>query len=108
MWITFLRRFWGVFWGGFLEPTGPGAGVRGLFSAEGVPLARWASGNFDFFRGFFAFLARFLPVLGPYFALFPSMPCAYLYVNNFFPARLAWDLLGGGFNAEGAESAEGD
>ncbi|MBA7569048.1 hypothetical protein ES708_10785 [subsurface metagenome] len=28
----------------------------------------------------------------PFFALFPSMPCAYLYVNNFFPASLAWDL----------------
>ena len=60
--------------------------------ADGVLLVRWASANFDFFRGFFAFLVRFLPVFVPFFALFPSMPCAYLYVNNFFPASLAWDL----------------
>ena len=26
---------------------------------------------------------RFLPVFVPYFALFPSMSCAYLYVHNF-------------------------
>jgi len=69
--------------GGFLEATGPGASVRGDFSADGVPLVRWASGNFDFFRGFFLFLERFLPVFVPFFALFPSMPCAYLYVHNF-------------------------
>jgi len=81
--------------GAFLEATGPGASVRGLFSAEGVLLVRWASANFDFFRGFFTFLVRFLPVFGPYFALFPSMPCAYLYVNNFFPVSLAWNVRGG-------------
>jgi len=92
LWITFWREFWGVFWGGFLEPIGPGAGVRADFSAEGVLLVRWASANFDFFRGFFLFLDRFLPVFVPYFALFPSMPCAYLYVSNFFPVSLAWDL----------------
>ncbi|MGB2755375.1 MAG: hypothetical protein WBD75_05915, partial [Phycisphaerae bacterium] len=76
LWITFLREFWGVFLVGFLEPTGPGAGVRGFFSADGVPLVRWASGNFDFFRGFFLFLVRFLPVFVPFFALFPSMSWA--------------------------------
>jgi hypothetical protein len=92
LWITFWRRFWGVFLGGFWEPTGLGAGFRGFFSADGVVLARWASANFDFFRGFFTFFDRFLPVFGPYFALFSSMSCAYLYVNNFFPASLAWDL----------------
>ena len=92
LWITFLRRFWGVFLGGFLEATGPGAGFRGVFSADGVLLVRWASANFDFFRGFFTFLVRFLPVFRPYFALFPSMPCAYLYVNNYFSASLARDL----------------
>jgi hypothetical protein len=70
--------------GDFLEVTGPGAGVRADFSAEGVLLVRWASANSDFFGCFFAFLARFLPVFRPYFALFPSMSCAYLYVSNFF------------------------
>jgi len=78
--------------GGFLEPTGPGAGVRGVFSADGVLLVRWASANFDFFRGFFAFFDRFLPVFVPNFALFPSMPCAYLYVNNYFSVSLAREL----------------
>ena len=96
LWITFWRRFWGVFLGGFLEPVGPGGGARGDFSADGVLLVRWASANFDFFRGFFAFFDRFLPVFVPNFALFPSMPCAYLYVNNFFPASLACRLLKGG------------
>ena len=92
MWITFLRRFWGVFLGGFWEPIGPGAGVRADFSAEGVLLVRWAGANFDFFRGFFPFLVRFLPVFRPYFALFSSMSCAYLYVNNYFSASLAWNV----------------
>jgi len=101
LWITFWRRFWGVFLGDFLEATGPGASVRGDFSADGVPLVRWASADFDFFRGFFAFLGRFLPVFGPYFALFPSMPCAYLYVNNYFSASLACRLLQGGIGERG-------
>jgi hypothetical protein len=89
LWITFWRRFWVGFLGGFLEPIGPGGGVRGFFSADGVLLVRWASANFDFFRGFFAFLVRFLPVFVPFFALFPSMPCAYLYVHNFPPTRVS-------------------
>ena len=75
-----------------MEPIGPGASARADFSADGVLLVRWASANFDFFRGFFLFLDRFLPVFVPYFALFSSMPCAYLYVNNFFSVSLAWDL----------------
>ena len=82
-----------VFLGDFLQATGPGAGVQGVFSADGVPLVRWASANFDFFRGFFTFLDRFLPVFVPYFALFPSMSCAYLYVNNYFSVSLACRLL---------------
>jgi len=81
--------------GDFWEPIGPGAGVRGLFSADGVLWVRWASANFDFFRGFFTFLVRFLPVFGAYFALFPSMSCAYLYVNNYFSVSLAWNVRGG-------------
>ena len=81
--------------GDFWEATGLGASARADFSAKGVLLVRWASGNFDFFRGFFLFLDRFLPVFVPYFALFPSMPCAYLYVNNFFPVSLAWNVQGG-------------
>jgi len=89
MWITFWREFWGVFLGDFWEPTGPGAGVRGDFSADGVLLVRWASADFDFFRGFFTLLDRFLPVFVPYFALFPSMSCAYLYVHNFLPANVS-------------------
>jgi len=92
LWITFLGEFSGVFSGDFWEATGPGASARADFSADGVLLVRWASGNFDFFRGFFLFLVRFLPVFVPYFALFPSMPCAYLYVNNYFSVPLAWDL----------------
>ena len=75
--------------GDFWEATGPGASARGLFSADGVLLVRWASGNFDFFRGFFVFLARFLPVFVPFFALFPSMSCTYLYVHNFPRTRVS-------------------
>jgi len=93
LWITFWRRFWGVFWGDFLEAIGPGAGARGVFSADGVPLVRWASADLVPFSTFFTFLGRFLPVFVPFFALFPSMPCAYLYVNNFFPVSLACRLL---------------
>ena len=69
--------------GSFLEPIGPGASAGGDFSADGVLLVRRASGNFDFFRGFFTFLVRFLPVFVPNFALFPSMSCTCLYVHNF-------------------------
>jgi hypothetical protein len=58
-----------------------------------VLLVRWASANFDFFRGFFLFLGRFLPVFVPFFALFSSMSCAYLYVNNYFSVTLAWNVL---------------
>ena len=90
-----------------MEATGPGAGARGDFSADGVPLVRWASANFDFFRGFFLFLGRFLPVFVPFFALFPSMPCAYLYVNNFFPVSLACRLLKFVLTAKYAKGAEG-
>ena len=78
--------------GDFLEPTGPGAGVRGDFSADGVLLARWASGFLPFFAPFLHVFDRFLPVFGPHFALFSSMSCAYLYVNNFFPVSLACRL----------------
>ena len=92
LWITFWREFWRVFSGDFWEPTGPGASVRGVFSADGVLLVRWASADLVPFSTFFAFLARFLPVFAPYFALFPSMPCAYLYVNNYFSVSLARDL----------------
>jgi len=90
-------------------------------------LVRWASADLGPFSTFFTFLDRFLPVFGPYFALFPSMSCAYLYVNNFFPASLAWELHSlqrrerrerrewgkggkrqGGFNAESAEGNWGE
>ena len=94
--------------GDFWEATGLGAIVRGVFSADGVLLVRWASANFDFFRGFFTFLVRFLPVFMPFFALFPSMPCAYLYVNNYFSVTLAWDLRSLQPRRAGAESAEED
>jgi hypothetical protein len=99
LWITFLREFGGRFSGDFWEPTGPGASVRGVFSADGVLLVRWASANFDFFRGFFTFLDRFLPVFRPYFALFSSMSCAYLYVHNF--PRTHVTLLRQGFGGQG-------
>jgi len=89
LWITFWSQFGGVFSGDFLGPTGLGAGVRGDFSPKDPRMVRWASADFDFFRGFFAFLGRFLPVLGPYFALFPSMLYAYLYVHNFRPPRVS-------------------
>jgi hypothetical protein len=89
LWITFWSQFGGVFWGGFWEPTGLGAGVRGDFSTDARPMVRWASANLVPFSTFFAFLDRFLPVFGPYFALFPSMPCAYLYVHNFPRTRVS-------------------
>jgi len=85
--------------GDFWEPIGLGASARGGFSADGVLLVRWASANFDFFRGFFTFLVRFLPVFVPNFALFPSMPCAYLYVHNFRRTRVT--LLRQGFGGQG-------
>jgi len=69
--------------GDFGRPTGPGAGVRGDFSPKHPRMLRWASADLGPFSAFFAFLARLLPVFGPYFALFPSMSCAYLYVHNF-------------------------
>jgi len=75
--------------GGFLEPIGPGASVRGDFSADGVLLVRWASANLVPFSTFFTFFDRFLPVFRPYFALFPSMSCAYLYVHNFPRTRVS-------------------
>ena len=89
LWITFLRRFWGVFLGDFWEASGPGARVRGDFSADGVLLARWASGFLPFFAPFLRVLGRFLPVFRPNFALFPSMPCTYLYVHNFRRTRVS-------------------
>ena len=46
-------------------------------------MVRWASANLVLFSTFFAFFDRFLPVFVPFFALFPSMSCAYLYVHNF-------------------------
>ena len=98
LWITFCRRFWGVFLGGFWEATGPGAGVRGDFSADGVLLVRWASADLGPFSTFFAFLERFLPVFRPYFALFPSMSCAYLYVHNFPRTRVT--LLRRGYGGQ--------
>ena len=99
LWITFWREFWGVFLGDFWEPIGPGAGARADFSADGVLLVRWASANFDFFGAFFTFFDRFLPVFVPYFALFPSMSCAYLYVHNF--PRTHVTLLRQGFGGQG-------
>jgi len=45
--------------------------------------------GFGAFSTFFTFLGRFLPVFVPYFALFPSMPCAYLYVHNFLRTRVS-------------------
>jgi len=89
LWITFWREFSGVFLGDFLRATGPGASARGLFSADGVLLVRWASADLGPFSTFFAFLVRFLPVFVPFFALFPSMPCAYLYVHNFPRTRVS-------------------
>jgi len=109
LWITFWRRFWGGFLGDFLGPTGLGAGVRpataravpvpgGDFSADGGLLVRWASADLGPFSTFFAFLDRFLPVFGHYFALFPSMPCAYLYVHNFRRTRVT--LLRRGYGGQ--------
>jgi len=103
LWITFLRRFWGVFLGGFLEPIGLGASVRpataravpvpgGVLGADGVPLVRWASADFATFCSFLQVFDRFLGAFCGHWALFASMSCAYLYVNNFFSASLAWKL----------------
>ena len=75
--------------GDFGEATGLGAGARADFSADGVLLVRWASGFLPFFTPFLHVFDRFLPVFVPYFALFASMPCAYLYVNNFPRTRVS-------------------
>ena len=108
LWITFWSQFSGVFLGGFLKPTGLGASVRGDFSPKDPRMVRWASADLGPFSTFFAFFDRFLPVFGAYFALFPSMPCAYLYVSNFFSARLAWKLRSLQPRRAGAEHAEED
>jgi hypothetical protein len=60
------------------------------------------------FSTFFAFFDRFLPVFVPFFALFPSMSCTYLYVNNFFSASLACRLLNGGLTAKDAKGGLGE
>ena len=79
--------------GGFSEPTGPGAGARGDFSADGVLLVRWASADFATFCRFLQVFDRLLGAFCGHRGLFASMSCACLYVNNFFSASLAWDLL---------------
>ena len=75
--------------GDFLRATGLGGGVRWDFSPKHPRMSRWASADLGSFSTFFAFLDRFLPVFGPYFALFSSMSCAYLYVHNFPRTRVS-------------------
>jgi hypothetical protein len=77
----------------------------GVFSLKHPRMLRWASADLVPFSTFFTFLDRFLPVFVPYFALFPSMPCAYLYVNNFFSARLARNVLTS--NRKGRQARKG-
>ena len=48
--------------------------------------------EFALFCSFLRVFGRFLPAFCGNLVLFASMPCAYLYVNNFFPASLAWEL----------------
>jgi len=94
--ITFWREFGGVFLGDFLEPTGLGASAGGDFPPKHPRMVRWASADLVLFSTFFAFFDRFLPVFVPYFALFSSMPCAYLYVHDF--PRTHVTLLRQGFH----------
>ena len=75
-----------------MEATGPGASVRGDFSADGVLLVRWASADFATFCRFLQVFDRLLGAFCGHWVLFASMTCAYLYVNNFSPACLAWEL----------------
>jgi hypothetical protein len=115
LWITFWREFWEWILGDFGEPTGLGASVRGVFSPKDPRMLRWASADLVPFSTFFAFLARFLPVFRPYFALFPSMPCAYLYVHNFRRTHVSRSRGRGirgrranlAFDKETAEATEG-
>ena len=102
LWITFWRRFWGVFLGDFWEPIGPGARVRGLFSADGVPWVRWASANLHFFAVFCGFLAGFCRLFVAIWCF--SHPCHLhtFMLITFFP-RL-WHGTCTAFTAEDAEA----
>ena len=104
LWIKFLREFWGRFLGGFLETIGPGARVRGFFSADGVLLARWASANFDFFGGFFAFWGAIYRFLGPFSHSFHPCHVHTFMLITFF--RRVWHGNCTAFTAEIAEHAE--
>ena len=75
----------GRFWGGHR----PWRWRPGGFFTAGLARGRKESLGFCVFSTFFAFLARFLPVFGPHFALFSSMSCAYLYVHNFPRTRVS-------------------
>jgi len=69
--------------------------------------------EFSSFGAIWRVFDRFLRFLGPYFALFPSMSCAYLYVHNFRRTRVSHRRAGavGGrrgnlaFDKETAETA---
>jgi len=82
-----------------LEPIGPGAGVRGLFSAEGVPWVRWASANLHFFAVFCGFFAGFCRLFVAIWCF--SHPCHVhtFMLITFFP-RL-WRGICAAFNAAG-------
>ena len=85
LWITFWRRFWGAFSGGFWEATGPGGGVRGDFSADGVLLVRWAGGFLPFLASFCSFLTRFDRFLGPISHFFHPCHVHTFMLVTFFP-----------------------
>ena len=80
--------FRGYFWR-FFGGHRPWRWRPGGFFSQKSRMLRWASADLVPFSTFFAFFARFLPVLGPYFALFPSMSCTYLYVHNFPRTRVS-------------------
>ena len=88
--------------GGFLEPVGPGAGVRGFFSAEGVPWVRWASANLQLFAVFCGFFAGFCRLFVAIWCF--SHPCHVhtFMLITFFPCL--WHGICTAFNAEIAEA----
>jgi len=83
-----LGRIFGRFFGGHRPwRWRPGA----FFGGRGA-LGKMGKCEFALFCSFLRGFGRFLPAFCGNLVLFASMPCAYLYVNNFFPAPLARDL----------------
>jgi len=74
-------RFWGTH--------RPWRWRQGGFFTIGLARGRKTCLGFCVFSGFWRVLGRFLRLLGAYFALFPSMSYACLYVYNFPRTRVS-------------------